>query len=189
MDIGTIRRLTLFLYSNVGNITTSDSMRIGSGISDRRTLEKYLDAVEDSFVFYRVDAYDFIGKKMLKVKAKYYSADIGLRNTVLSHRMDDTAGLLENVVFLEFKRRGYDVSVGSYRDYEVDFTARRDGLVEFYQIVSTLGDSSTIINEERPLKLLKDVGSKIILTLDRELPADVDGMEYINLIDWLENDG
>lgn len=187
MDIGTIRRLTSFLYSNVGNITTGDSLMDGSGISDRRTLEKYLDAVEDSYVFYRVDTYDLIGKRMMKVKAKYYSADIGLRNTALGRRMDDSSGLLENVVFLELKRRGYDVVVGSYRDYEVDFTARKDGGVEFYQIVSALADLSTISREERPLRLLKEIGRKRVLTLDRNLPEAKDGIEYVNLIDWLQD--
>lgn len=186
MDIGTIRRLTTYLYSNIGNVTTGESLRDGSGISDRRTLEKYLDAVEDSYVFYRVDTYDLIGKKMMKVKAKYYSADIGLRNVASAHRMDDSSGLLENIVFLELKRRGFDVVVGAYRDYEIDFTARKDGNVLFFQVLSTLGEASTVKREERPLRLLKDVGRRIVLTLDRDLPDNADGIEYINLIDWLE---
>ena len=84
-----------------------------------------------------MDTYDLVGKRMMKVKAKYYSADVGLRNTALDHRMDDSAGLLENVVYLELRRRGYDVVVGSYRDYEVDFTARRDGGIEFYQVATS----------------------------------------------------
>ena len=186
LDTGTIRRLTAFLYSNVGNLTTGESLMNGSGISDRRTLDKYLDAIEDSYAFYRVDTYDLVGKRMMKVKAKYYSADVGLRNTALDHRMDDSSGLLENVVYLELKRRGYDVVVGSYRDYEVDFTARRDGHVEFYQVAKTLADETTATRERRPLKLLKDVGLRYILTLDRDLPDDWDGVMYVNLIDWLE---
>ena len=186
MDMGTIRRLTSYLYSNIGNTTTGESLKEGSGISDRRTLEKYLDAVEDSYVFYRVDTYDLIGKKMMKVKAKYFSADIGLRNVALGHRMYDSSGLLENVVFLELRRRGYDVVVGAYRDYEVDFTARRNGDVEFFQVASTLGDVSAIKRKERPLRLLKEVGRKTILTLDRDLPDNTDEIEYVNLIDWLE---
>ncbi len=187
MDMGTIRRLTSFLYSNIGNTTTGETLMDGSGISDRRTLEKYLDAVEDSYVFYRVDTYDLIGRKMMKVKAKYFSADLGLRNVASGHGMDGSSGLLENVVFLELKRRDYDVVVGSYRDYEVDFTARRDEEVEFFQVASTLGDESTIKREERPLRLLKDIGRRTILTLDRELPDDADGIRYVNLVDWLED--
>lgn len=188
MDPGTIRRLTAFLYSNIGNTTTGERMLSGSGISDRRTLEKYLDAVEDSFVFYRVDTYDLSGRRMMKIRAKYFSADTGLRNAALGRRMDDSSGLLENAVFLELKRRGYDVVVGSYRDYEVDFTARRDGRVEFYQVASTLADESTARREERPLRLLDDVGVKTILTLDRDLPDDSGGIRYVNLIDWLEGE-
>ena len=188
MDIGTIRRLTSYLYSNIGNIATGESLMKGSGISDRRTLEKYLDAVEDSYVFYRVDTYDLVGKKMMKIKAKYFSADVGLRNAALGHRMDDSSGLLENVVFLELKRRGYDIAVGAYRDYEVDFTARKDGDTEFFQIASTLSDESAVKREERPLRLLKEIGRKTILTMDCDLPEDSDGIRYVNLIDWLEED-
>ncbi len=188
MDTGTIRRLTSYLYSNIGNVTTGESLMDGSGISDRRTLERYLDAVEDSYVFCRVGIYDLIGGRMKKVKAKYFSADIGLRNVALGHRMDDSSGLLENVVFLELRRRGYDVVVGAYRDYEIDFTARRDGDVRFFQVASTLGDPSTVRREERPLRLLKGTGRKTILTLDRDLPDSSDGIEYVNLIDWLEGD-
>lgn len=187
MNLGTVRRLTEFLYSNIGNITTCESLRKGSGITDRRTLDKYLDAVEDSFVFYKVNTYDLIGKKMLKIKAKYYASDTGLRNRALQNRMNDSSGLLENVVFLELKRRGFDVVVGSYRDYEVDFTARKDDDTEFIQVVSTLEDQHTVIREERPLRLLKDMGRKLILTLDRDLPENSDGVEYLNLIDWLQN--
>ena len=186
MDNGTVRRLTSYLYSNIGNTTTGESMMIGSGISDRRTLEKYLDAVEDSYMFYRVDTYDLIGKKMMKIKAKYFSADIGLRSIALNHRMNDSSGLLENIVFLELKRRGYDVTVGAYRDYEVDFTARINGNVEFFQVASTLNDISTVKREERPLRLLKEIGKKTVLTLDRDLPNNTDGIEYANLIDWLK---
>lgn len=185
LDGALIKRLTSFMFFNIGNVVTGESLLKGSGISDRRTLDKYLDAVEDSYVFYRVDSYDLIGKRMMKVKAKYYSADVGLRNVTIGHRADDSAGLLENVVFLELLRRGYDVTVGSYRDYEVDFTARRGEHVEFYQISATLSGDSTIKREERPLKLLKDEGSRYILTLDRDLPAGSKGITYMNLIDWL----
>lgn len=114
---------------------------------------------------------------------------MGLRNTALDHRMDDSAGLLENVVYLELRRRGYDVVVGSYRDYEVDFTARRGGEMEFYQVARTLADDATMNRERRPLRLLKDLGRKYVLTLDRDLPEPSDGIEYVNLIDWLEGEG
>ncbi|MDY0252727.1 MAG: ATP-binding protein [Candidatus Methanomethylophilaceae archaeon] len=185
MDPSTVRRMTDFMYSNVGNITTLESLASGSGIGDNRTVDRYLDALTDSFVFYKVNTFDLIGKKMMKVKAKYYASDTGLRNTALGHIDDNASGLLENIVFLELVRRGYDVVVGSYRDYEVDFTARSFGKTEYYQVAKTLADDSTIEREERPLKLLGDAGIKTVLTLDRDLPESRDGIRYLNIIDFL----
>jgi len=185
MDPATVRRMTDFMYSNIGNITTLDSLASGSGINDNRTVDRYLEALTDSFVFYKINTFDLIGKKKMKVKAKYYASDTGLRNTALGHTDDNASGLLENVVFLELIRREYEVVVGSYRDYEVDFTARIDGRTEFYQVTKTLVDDSTINREERPLRLLGDAGIKTILTLDRDLPEDGKGIRYMNIIDFL----
>lgn len=188
MDPSTVRRMTDFMYSNVGNITTLESLASGSGIGDNRTVDRYLDALTDSFVFYKVNTFDLIGKKMMKVKAKYYASDTGLRNTALEHTDDNASGLLENIVFLELIRRGYDVVVGSYRDYEVDFTARSFGKTEYYQVAKTLADDSTIEREERPLRLLGDAGMKTVLTLDRDLPESRDGIRYLNIIDFLSEE-
>lgn len=185
MDPATVRRMTDFMYSNIGNITTLDSLASGSGINDNRTVDRYLEALTDSFAFYKINTFDLIGKKKMKVKAKYYASDTGLRNTALGHTDDNASGLLENVVFLELIRREYEVVVGSYRDYEVDFTARIDGRTEFYQVTKTLVDDSTINREERPLRLLGDAGIKTILTLDRDLPEDGKGIRYMNIIDFL----
>lgn len=188
MDPSTVRRMTDFMYSNVGNITTLESLASGSGIGDNRTVDRYLDALTDSFVFYKVNTFDLIGKKMMKVKAKYYASDTGLRNTALGHTDDNASGLLENIVFLELVRRGYDVVVGSYRDYEVDFTARSFGKTEYYQVAKTLADDSTIERKERPLRLLGDAGIKTVLTLDRDLPESRDGIRYLNIIDFLSEE-
>lgn len=188
MDPSTVRRMTDFMYSNVGNITTLESLASGSGIGDNRTVDRYLDALTDSFVFYKVNTFDLIGKKMMKVKAKYYASDTGLRNTALGHTDDNASGLLENIVFLELVRRGYDVVVGSYRDYEVDFTARSFGKTEYYQVAKTLAGDSTIERKERPLRLLGDAGIKTVLTLDRDLPESRDGIRYLNIIDFLSEE-
>ena len=185
IDSATVRRMTDFMYSNVGNITTLNSLASGSGISDNRTVDRYLEALTDSFVFYKVSTYDLIGKKIMKVNAKYYASDIGLRNTALGHIDDGASGILKNIVFLELIRRGYDVVIGSYRDYEIDFTARIDGRTEYYQVAKTLSRESTVSREERPLRLLRGEDVKIILTLDRDLPKEKDGIRYVNIIDFL----
>lgn len=188
MDPATIRRMTDFMYSNVGNVTTLESLAKGSGIGDHRTVGRYLQTLTDSFVFYKVDIFDLIGKKRMKVKAKYYASDTGLRNTALGHTDDNAARLLENVVFLELIRRGYDVVVGSYRDYEIDFTARIGGRTEFYQVTKTLSGDATAVREERPLRRLDDSGRKTILTLDRDMPKEKDGIHYMNVVDFLLED-
>jgi predicted AAA+ superfamily ATPase len=188
MDPSTVRRMTDFMYSNVGNITTLESLASGSGIGDNRTVARYLDALTDSFVFYKVNTFDLSGKKMMKVKAKYYASDTGLRNTALGHTDDNASGLLENLVFLELVRRGYDVVVGSYRDYEVDFTARSFGKTEYYQSPRPLPTIRRSNREERPLKLLGDAGIKTVLTLDRDLPESRDGIRYLNIIDFLSEE-
>lgn len=184
----TIVRLTNFMYANTGNITTMESLTSNAGLGDNRTADRYLDALTDSFIFYKADRYDLIGKKRLKISAKYYASDVGLRNISLKNTDNNASGILENIVFLELIRRGYDVVVGSYRDYEVDFTARIDDRVEYYQVAKTLSGDSTLAREKRPLKLLKDLGRKIILTLDRRLPDSDEGIEYVNVIDWLLSD-
>lgn len=186
MDIQTVRRMTTFMYSNVGNLTTLESLMGGAGIGDRRTADRYLEAITDSYVFYRANRYDLIGKRLMKVSAKYFASDTGLRNTALSHTDDGASGLLENVVFLELKRRGYDVVVGSYRDYEVDFTVRKDGETGFIQVAKTLESGSTANREVRSLRLLKGSGDKVILTMDRDLPDADEGVRYVNLVDWLQ---
>lgn len=119
--------MTDFMHSDVGNITTMDSPAAGSKISDNRTIDHYLEAITDSFVFHKVNTYDLIGKERPKVKAKYYAADVGLRNVTLNHTDDNASGILENIVYPEPLRRGYDVVIGLYRGYEADFIARIDG--------------------------------------------------------------
>lgn len=185
MEVQTVRRMTSFMYSNVGNLTTLETLMNGSGTGDRRTADRYLEAIADSYVFYKVNRYDLVGKRLMKVSAKYFASDTGLRNTAMGHTDDGASGLLENVVFLELKRRGYDVVVGSYRDYEVDFTVRRDGDVGFIQVAKTEADGGAAGREVRPLKLLKDGGAKTVLTMDRDLPDDSDGIHHMNLVDWL----
>ncbi len=184
LNPGVVRRMTDFMYANTGNIITLDALRKGLGMLDRRTVERYLDAITDSFVFYKVKTYDLIGKKLMKVKAKYYPSDTGMRNVSVGHSDDNMPGILENVVFLELTRRGYDVVIGCYRDREVDFTVRKNGIIEFYQVSLTLKDKSTMERERRVLDNLPDDGKKIILTLDSDLP-DSDSVQYVNAIDWL----
>lgn len=185
ISVGTVRRLTGFMYGNIGNRTSLETLKQGAGISDNRTLDRYLEAITGSYAFYRVEPYDLIGRRMLRTNAKFYASDVGLRNVATYHVDDNSSGILENIVFLELRRRGYDVVVGSYRHYEVDFTARRDGATELIQVSKTILDPDTEGRELRPLRLAGDAGDRKVITLDRDLPDRDDGVPRVNMIDWL----
>lgn len=186
LDQAILENITAFMLSNTGNITSASRITDAASIGDRRTTERYLRELVKSFIFYKADRYDIIGLKHTETNAKFYPVDTGLMNTILyGHEMNESA-LLECVVYLELVRRGYRVSVGSYRNKEIDFTAwTDDGTVEFYQVALRLCDERTVKRElDSFLKL--DAGSrKVLITLDRDEHAMPDGVELVNVVDWL----
>ncbi|MDR0887965.1 MAG: ATP-binding protein [Candidatus Methanoplasma sp.] len=184
IDVSLLQSMTSFVFSNVGKLTSATSIVNNSYVGDHRTVEKYLNLLCECFIFYKTDNYDVIGKKFLKTKAKYYAADVGMRNAVLKYRDTDTSSLIENVIYIELLRRGYEVVIGSYKDYEIDFTARIGwNTLEHYQVSKTPTTDKTHARETRPLKEVE--GRKIILTMDRDIKNPVDGIEYINITDFL----
>ena len=137
-DAGTLRSIAKFLYTNVGNETNTDAIAkaldIGNG-----TVDRYMSKLEEAFLFYHSEKYDIQGKRVLKTNGKYYASDLGLRNAaLLGAGGTDISRPLENVVYLELVRRGYTVRIGSFRDREVDFTATRCGVTEYYQVCLTI---------------------------------------------------
>lgn len=127
----------------------------------------------------------FAGKKILKSNEKYYVTDTGLRNAILGPSADDASRQIENIVYLELIRRGYEVMVGSYRDLEVDFTAIKGNSVEYFQVTQTLLAEQTKEREIRSLNAIKDNYPKTILSLDRIISRPGNGITHRNLIDWL----
>jgi len=173
-----------FLFSNIGNVTNVDNISRVTGLSGR-TVGRYIRALTESFLFYRVDRYDVVGKKLMSSHEKYYPVDTGLARAVLDRGVTDTSRPLENIVFLELLRRGYRIRVGSFRDREVDFTAEMDGRVEYYQVCLTMLDNSTFEREVRSLRAIDDNYPKIILSLDyvvRDVPG---GLIHRNVVEWL----
>lgn len=138
MDQTILDNLTSFMISNIGKLTSANNLAEGSYVGDPRTIERYLGKLCGCFIFYKADRYDVIGKRHMKTHAKFYLADTGFRDTMLLWSEYDEGALLENAVFIELLRRGYRVSVGSYRDKEIDFTAWMDGEPEFYQVALTV---------------------------------------------------
>lgn len=178
-----------FVYSSTGSpISTkkiADTMVSDGRKIDVRTVEKYLNAFLDSYILYRAKRYDIRGKQHLKTLEKYYAVDIGLRFFLLGRARMDAGHILENVVYLELLRRGYDVYVGKLDELEVDFVAVNSEGTTYFQVAATVRDEATLERELRPLQKINDHYPKRILTLDEDPAADYDGIRRINALDWL----
>ncbi len=184
-DVSVLEDIARFLYSNVGNITSCNSIAQALKI-DNKQVKKYIKAMCEAFLIYKVERYDIRGKKLMDSLEKYYVSDTGMRNAVLGiSSREDISRLVENVVYLELLRRGYEVSVGKYGDTEVDFTARRLDSIEYYQVTLSMMSESTYDREVRPFGLIKDSYAKTVLSMDRFLVDIPDGIKHRNVLDWL----
>lgn len=188
---GSPRRLTSicrFLYSNIGNATNPDKISESLGIP-KDSVYKLMDEIVSAHLFYRADRYDIVGKRYLASKGKYYATDLGMRHMLLNPGdQADTSRPLENAVFFELMRRGYKVSVGSYRDSEIDFTAMGPDEVLYFQVTQTMLSEETRDRELRPFRNVRDNYRKIVLTTDRLGLGSYEGIEVVNVIDWLCGD-
>ena len=159
---------------------TSDGRKI-----DVKTVEKYMDALMECFIIYQAKRYDIKGKQYLKTLEKYFVVDIGLRYMLLGTRSTDVGHILENVIYLELLRRGYDVYIGKVGGLEVDFVAMGQKKIIYYQVAASVRDDVTRKRELAPLQKIGDHYPKVILTLDEDPDADYNGIRRINALDWL----
>lgn len=187
-DASILEDIARFLYSNVGNITSCNSIA-QTLKEDNRQVRKYLDAMSDAFLIHKAERYDIRGKKLLDTLEKYYVSDTGMRNAVLGiSSREDVSRLVENVVYLELIRRGYEVAVGKYGDTEVDFTARKGNDIEYYQVTLSMMSETAYEREIRPFSLIRDNYVKTVLSMDNFLVTIPDGIKHRNVIDWLLNE-
>lgn len=187
-----LKSVTRFLFDNIGLELSSkkiaDTLTSSSRKSDPKTIEKYVGALEESFIVYRAGRYNIKGREYLKSLEKYYVSDIGLRNFMLGKKAMDVGHILENIVYLELLRRRYDVYVGKIDDAEVDFVAQTQDGNTYIQVAASVRDEQTLQRELRPLKAVKDNYPKMILTLDDDPPGDYNGITRMNALDWLMGD-
>ena len=187
-ELRSVRKLTgvaRFLFSNIGNTTNDAAISKGAGLNPT-TADRYIEGLVEGMLFHHVERYDIVGKKLMETNGKYYATDLGIGNAALgSARGTDISRPMENVVFIELKRRGYVVRTGSFRDSEVDFIATKDGITEYYQVCRTLESPDTRGRELRPFKGIRDNWRKTILTMDRLGLGSEEGVEVVNLLDWL----
>lgn len=188
-DSDVLEKVCKFTLSNVGNLVSSkkvsDTLTSGGRKTSPATVENCYNALTESYLFYKATRYDIKGKEFLKSLEKYYAVDMGLRFFMLGIRTSDDGFILENVVFLELLRRGYEVYVGKYNDFEIDFVAKKDGLAEYYQVALSVRGQDTLERELRPFRLIKDNYPKFLITLDNSNDIDHDGITQVYAVKWL----
>ncbi|MBO5212453.1 MAG: ATP-binding protein [Clostridia bacterium] len=188
-DTMMLRSILHFVFDNIGNPLSSkkiaDTLTSEGRKIDTKTVEKYLEALTESYIIYQAKRYNIKGKQHLKTLEKYYVVDIGLRLMLLGSKGADAGRILENVVYLELLRRGYEVYVGKVDEYEVDFVAQNNKGTTYFQVALTVRDEHTLERELRVLQSIKDHYPKLLLTLDDDPEAQYNGIRRINARDWL----
>lgn len=178
-----------FAYDNIGNILSTkkiaDTMTSDGRKIDTKTVEKYLNALMESYMLYQCKRYNIKGKQYLKTLDKYYAVDMGMRKVLLGSKAMDAGHILENIVYLELLRRGYDVYIGKVDDLEVDFVAMDDKGMTYYQVSATVRDEKTLKRELASLQSINDHYPKILLTLDDDPEMEYAGIRKFNALDWL----
>lgn len=188
-DISLLKNISKFLANSIGSPISvkriADYITSSGRKVSQNTIDGYIEALVQAYVFYQAERYDVEGKQLLKQNGKFYIVDLGLRRYLLPKREYDLGYSLENVVYLELLRRGYEVHVGKMGQTEVDFVAKKDDVISYYQITASLMEQTTFERKIKPLKRINDNYPKRILTLERFTLGNYEGIEVLNAVDWL----
>ncbi len=188
-DANLLEAVTRVLFENVGSLMSikkiADVLVSQGRKVDVKTVEKYVSSLTESFIFYKAKRYDIQHKEEFARLGKYYPVDLGLRRVLLGKQAIDDGHAIENLVYLELLRRGFEVYVGKVSDTEVDFVAKNEKGFQYIQVSATVRDEATLARELRPLKKISDSYPKLILTLDEDPMADFDGICRMNALEWL----
>lgn len=181
--------LTTFLFDNIGNLTSAKAISDfitaqGTRISPN-TVSEYLSGLVNSYIFYPASRFDLRGKRLLKLHQKYYAVDMGMRRMVLSGQVRDAGRILENVVYLELRRRFGKVSIGKIADAEVDFVVEGPQGRAYFQVAETVASQATLERELRPLRAIRDDFPKWLLTMDDCDDVSHQGIQQTCVLDWL----
>ena len=191
-DIALLKAISKYLSSVVGSPVSIRSItnyfKSNERTTSPNTISNYVEALCESYLYYPVEVMDVSCKEVLKSNKKYYIVDPGIRNYILPKQFYDLGFTIENIVYLELLRRRYNVNIGRNGRTEVDFIAKRNDVYTYIQVTASLVDENTFNREIRPLKQIKDNYEKIILTMDRSINKDFNGIKVINLIDFLLED-
>lgn len=196
-DSALLRKIVLFLADNIGSSVSVSSigstlmneglLEVGKrkGTPSAHTVQAYVGALLESYFFYEIKRFDIKGKEYLRTLGKYYIVDIGLRNYLLGFRNRDSGHAIENVVYFELLRRGYDVAIGKIDNQEVDFIATTADDKLYIQVTESMQSEDVRKRELSPLQKIRDNYEKIVLSLEPGLDTSYDGIKSLNLVDWL----
>ncbi len=181
--------LIKYIASCIGNLTSptaiADFMRKNGSTVSHETIDLYLKMIENAYFIYRVPRYELKGKQLLKTQGKYYFVDNGLKNVIDGLSSYDTGSSYENLVYIELLRRGYEVYIGKYNDIEIDFIAIKPNEKIYYQVSRSILDEKVEEREKNSLLAVKDNYKKVILTMDKVKNKQIEGIEVINIVDFL----
>lgn len=188
-DAALLENILKFIAANIGSVVStkkiSDYLTSSGRKTTSETVDNYLRMLENAFIIYKANRYDLKGKMFLKTLEKYYIVDIGIRNRLIGQRNRDYGHVLENVVFLELLRRGYEVTIGKLGELEVDFVAFKPNETIYFQVSASILDEKTREREIRPLEAISDNYPKYILTMDQTVFNDIEGIRVKNILDYL----
>lgn len=190
-DVALLENIIKYLFNNVGSPISSnkisDYLNSNKVVqkSNHQTIDNYLNMLEKSYIIYKADRTDVKSKSLLKTLGKYYVSDSGIRNIILGFRNINEGHLLENIVYLELLRRGYRVNIGKIGDYEAHFVAENPHTIRYYQVAQSISDEDVRAREIRSLENIPDNYEKIILSMDRSINNDYNGIKVRNIISWL----
>jgi len=192
-----LNKVALFLADNIGStisVSSIGNVLVNEGLLDdgkrkgipsAHTVQAYVSALQKAYVFYNIKRFDIRGKDFLRTQEKYYIVDIGLRNYLLGFRDRDIGHVLENVVYFELLRRGYDVAVGKIGNSEIDFIAKDADKKVYIQVTESMTSEEVRKRELAPLQKIRDNYEKIVLTLEPGLETTYEGIRSVQLLDWL----
>lgn len=192
-----LKKIILFLADNVGNNTSATSIGntlVNEGLLENgtrktkpavQTIQAYIEALTEAYIFYEIKRFDIKGKEYLRTLGKYYIVDIGLRNYLLGYRDGDSGHILENIIYFELLRRGYDVAIGKIDNQEVDFIATKADEKKYVQVTESMNAPETRERELAPLRKIRDSYEKIVIALECNLTQTQDGIKIIRALDFL----
>lgn len=192
-----LRKIIMFLADNIGSNVSATSIGntlINEGLLEEgkrkakpavRTIQAYIEALKEAYIFYEIKRFDIRGREYLRTLGKYYIVDTGLRNYLLGYRDGDTGHILENIIFFELMRRGYDIAIGKIDNKEVDFIATKADEKKYIQVTESMNAPETREREFAPLRRIKDNYEKIVIAMECDMPQPQDGIKVIRAMDFL----